>query len=406
VTGLQALHVRPGHPEFLDLPWERPLGEWRDHCRRIVDLERGLSRHEVQFVSDGSVVYAFKELPDGLAEPEYDILVRMEQRDLPAVTPIGHARIAHADGERTSMLVTRYLEASLPFRTLFQRPGLERYRSRLIDAMAGLLVRLHVAGVYWGDCSLSNALFRRDAGELRAYLVDAETSEMHDSLSSGLREQDLLIMDENVDGDVADLAAQAASAAPLSGSETGRRMRERYEALWGEIMREETIPAGELWRVHERVRSLNAIGFSVGEIELEPVGEGHRLRLRTVVTDRDHHRHAFHDLTGLVAGDRQAEQLLNDLREFRLALAAELGRSVPMSVAAFRWRTERWDPARAALQAIAPDEADAVERFCQVLEHKWFLSERAQRDVGFDAALEDYVARFAPAPHSAPPVSP
>ena len=43
-----------------------------------------------------------------------------------------------------------------------------------------LLVRLHLVGFWWGDVSLSNTLFRRDAGAFAAYLVDAETGELHD----------------------------------------------------------------------------------------------------------------------------------------------------------------------------------------------------------------------------------
>ena len=36
-----------------------------------------------------------------------------------------------------------------------------------------LLVRLHLVGFYWGDVSLSNTLFRRDADAYAAYVVDA-----------------------------------------------------------------------------------------------------------------------------------------------------------------------------------------------------------------------------------------
>ena len=357
-------------------------------------MPRGLSRHEVLFVSYGTGVHALKELPEPLAEREYDLLVRLEQRDLPAVAPVGHAHVVLEDGERRGALITRFLDASLPFRTLFQSPGLERYRDRLIDAMAGLLVRLHLAGVYWGDCSLSNVLFRRDAGELRAYLVDAETSEIHDALSDGQREHDLAIMEENVEGDLADLAAQGTRWPEGREIGTGEQVRQRYAALWAEITREESFPVGETWRIHDRIRALNALGFSVGEIELLSDGDGRRLRLRTMVTDRDYHRHEFHNLTGLVAEERQAEQLLNDIREFRLQLSEEQGRSVPLSVAAFRWLAERWEPTIARLRPVPDDRGDPAEIFCQVLEHKWFLSERAQRDIGFDAALDDYRLRF------------
>ncbi len=392
--GLVSLDLRPGHPDFLDLPWDLPLKDWATRCGRIVQLQRGLSRHEVLFVSYGVAVYALKELPRDNAEREYGVLLALEDRDLPSVVAVGHARVRRADGERGSVLITRYLDASLPYRVLFQSQGLARYRDRLLDAMAGLLVRLHLGGLYWGDCSLSNTLFRRDAGELRAYFVDAETSEMHEELSAGQREQDLLIMEENVEGELADLAALAELPQELRRDDTGATIRRRYEALWGEIGRELVLAPDEGWRIQERVRALNALGFSVGEIELVHAGEGNRLRLRTVVTDRDYHRHHFHNLTGIVAGERQAELMLNDLQEFRVQLSARTGRSVPIAAAAYHWETERWQPVLARLGALVDKGAEPAELYCQVLEHKWFLSEQARRDVGLEVAVKDYVERF------------
>ena len=66
----------------------------------------------------------------------------------------------------------------LPYRVvaLRARPAIPYLGDRLLDALVGLLVRLHLAGFFWGDCSLSNTLFRRDAGALSAYVIDTETS--------------------------------------------------------------------------------------------------------------------------------------------------------------------------------------------------------------------------------------
>ncbi len=396
MTGLLVLQLRPGHPDFLDLPWRLPLARWRDECPRLVDVQRGLSRHEVQFVSYGSAIYAVKELADGCAEREYDMLVQLEERGLPTVIAAGHARARHEDGEEVSLLVTRYLDASLPYRTLFQHPGLARYRVRLLDAMAGLLVRLHLAGFYWGDCSLSNTLFRRDAGELRAFLVDAETTEHHDTLGNGPRRQDLMILEENIAGDLCDLEMLSELPGSLDAFETGTHIRERYEQLWAEVTREEFVVPGEQWRIQDRIRRLNALGFSVGELELEATGEGDRLRMRTIVTDRDYHRHEFHNLTGLVAGERQAELMLNEVRELRATLAKRINRSVALSEAAFHWQSERWESAMKALAPVLVSGEDPAELYCQVLEHKWFLSERARRDVGMERAMADYVEKVRP----------
>ncbi len=79
----------------------------------------------------------------------------------------------------------------------------------MLDALAQLFVQLHLNGFFWGDCSLSNTLFRRDAGALRAFLVDAETGEQHPSLSDGQRAHDLLIAEENIAGELLDLAARS-----------------------------------------------------------------------------------------------------------------------------------------------------------------------------------------------------
>ncbi len=396
LPGLRSILVRPGHPDFLDLPWEQELSAWPGATDRSIELPRGLSRHEVQFVSyPGASIYAVKELPEGLAEKEYGLLLEMQSRSLPSVEPVGHA-LADLGGRRVSMLITRFLDASHPYRVLFLSPGLERYRERLLDAMAGLLVRLHLAGVYWGDCSLSNVLFRRDAGQLGAYLVDAETSEIHESLSDGQRRQDLMIMEDNVGGDLLDISMATRLPDALRPETFGASIRRRYEGLWCEVNREVIVGASERWRIQARVRALNALGFSIQEIKLIATGDQDKLAMRTVVTDRDYHRHRLHDHTGLVAQERQAELMLNEIEEFRARLAQGSRREVPLSVAAFRWLSEAWEPTQRRLGSLVKTEADAAELYCQVLEHKWFMSEAAKADVGLEAALDDYLARFKP----------
>jgi Domain of unknown function (DUF4032)/Lipopolysaccharide kinase (Kdo/WaaP) family len=393
--GLRTIHVRPGHPDFLDLPWHEALSAWDGVCPRLVEVERGLSRHTVRFVSYPEGVYAIKELPPEGAEREYDLLRGLERRRLPAVLAVGHAvlRAAGGEGGDSSVLITRFLEASVPYRTLFMNPGLERYRERLLDAIAGLIVRLHLAGFYWGDCSLSNTLFRRDAGELQACLVDAETSRLAEALTDAERRQDLHIMTENVAAELADLSIRFELPSGLGIHETGTSIRERYERLWDEITREETLASNEGYRIHERIRALNDLGFSVGEVELVPVAEGSALRVRTLVTDRLYHHHLLHSLTGIVARDRQAALMLNEIREMRALLSRERGRDVPMSEAAHRWLHERYLPASQRLQSLVTDDVDVAELYCQVLEHKWLMSESARHDVGFERALEDYLAR-------------
>jgi hypothetical protein len=394
--GLQAIHVRPGHPDFLDLPWTEPLTGWSAATERLVELERGLSRHEVVFVAYEHGTYAFKSMPERVVLKEYATLRELEGSGLPAVESVGHARMrTEGDEEPGGILITRYLDHSLPYRTLFRTSGLARYRERLLDAMASLIVRLHVAGVYWGDCSLSNTLFRRDAGELQAFLVDAETSAVYPELSDGHRRQDLMIMEENVYGELSDLSAAAGSLPPgVAVHDMGRTIRDRYERLWDEITREDSIEPTEAWRMHERIRALNGLGFSVGEVALVASGDSHRLRMRAIVTDRDYHRHQIHSLTGIVAGDRQASLMLNEIFEMQATLGEKLGRRLPVGMAAHRWLEQRYRPTVEQLAPLRERVGDLPELYCQVLEHKWYLSERAREDVGLEKAIEDYVQRF------------
>lgn len=88
------------------------------------------------------------------------------------------------------MLITSYLDYSLPYRMLFARATSEKRdvrgpSDRLLDSLVMLLVRLHLAGFSWGDCSLNNTLFRRDSRRAAVYVVDAETGEWHGELSVG-----------------------------------------------------------------------------------------------------------------------------------------------------------------------------------------------------------------------------
>ena len=400
MNGLVASHLRPGHPDFLDLPWDVTLSDWAGRTARLERMPRGESRHEVAFVDYGGRVYALKAMQPGHAEREYQLLRQMEDRELPVVTPVGHLD-AHTDEGPTSVLITRYLEHSLPYHMLFTSPGaagttgsaeVGRHRDLLLDALASLLVQLHIGGVFWGDCSLFNTLFLRDAGTLQAVLVDAETSEIHATLSDALRGADIDLMEENVAGGLLDLVALGLLDAGYPALDTAAEVRRRYRALWSEVRRVETIDARERWRIGERVRALNALGFSVGEVVLaRDESDREHFTVRVAVTDRSHHRRLLHALTGLETQEHQARTIINEINELRATMSQERNRSASLGAAAFRWLEERYRPLTHELGKVDPHTSPA-ELYCDLLEHKWLVSEREQRDVGHEAALTGYLA--------------
>ncbi|HLV75553.1 MAG TPA: DUF4032 domain-containing protein [Vulgatibacteraceae bacterium] len=386
---------------LLDLPWEQPLETW-DEPRLVEIRQRGLSRHTVRFVAEGGAVYALKELDTRLARREYRLLRRLRDLGLPAVEVIGV--VVDRPG-LDAILVTRFLDYSSSYRALFANARYGHPVDRLLDALVELLVRLHLAGFMWGDCSLSNVLFRMDAGAFAAYLVDAETAELHPSLSEGQRAYDLELARERIAGELFDLAAAGtlpAAADPIGiADETVRR----YRALWDELTREEILhPSDQRYRIAERLRRINSLGFDVDEVELveadadDETGEpgGMRLRVRTRVAEPGHHRRLLMARTGLDAQENQARRLLNDIAAYRGHLERLRGGPVPEVVAANGWLAEVYEPVINAIPDELRSRLDDVEVFHEVLEHRWFLSEKAGRDIGTMAAAHDYFAHVLP----------
>jgi Domain of unknown function (DUF4032)/Lipopolysaccharide kinase (Kdo/WaaP) family len=380
---------------LLDLPWREPLEEWTDD--RIQEIpQRGLSRHVVRFVAEGGEVFALKEIPERLARREYTLLRRMKELGIPAVAVLGI--VVERGDDLDAILVTRFLDYSSSFRALFANPRGGHLTERLLDAQVELLVRLHLAGFLWGDCSLSNTLFRFDAGALAAYLVDAETAEAHERLSDGQRCYDLDIAYERVAGELLDLQAGELLAEDIDPVDVADQLRSRYEALWDELTSEEVLqPHEQRYRIAERIRRLNDLGFDVDEVELiEDAGGGSRLKLSTRVAEPGHHRRMLFSRTGLDVQENQARRLLADIASFRGWLEQVEGRRVPEAVAAARWLAEVYRPVVDGIPEDLRTRLDAAEVFHEVLEHRWFLSESVGRDVGTTEAAGDYFSRVLP----------
>ena len=399
------LRLRVPSPGLLALPWDQPLEQWQREQADLRELPVGPSRHLVRFVHADDQLWAIKELPERVAAREYAVLRQLEQRALPAVRAAG---LALQHETENALLVTRYLDGSWQFRRLLMRlpPNRPLQRARLLDAMASLLVDLHRNGVFWGDCSLANTLFSRDGQRLQAWLVDAETSEIHPELTDGQRRYDLDILVENVAGGLLDLAImlerppeiypqlmdEAASVAP------------RYHALW-EILHEEPLFSfADRREIEGRIRRLNELGFAVDEVELEPTGSGdERLRLKVTVAARRYHATELFSLTGLEVGEGQAQVLLGDLRayeatlrEFQGGLHKRARGGLTQAKAVQLWMDKLLQPGMERAYEATGQVGDPVQAYCDLLEVRWLLSEQAGHDVGDGAALDALANRAQP----------
>jgi len=380
-------------PALLDLPWSIPLEEWS--AEHLAALPRGISRHVVRFVKLSGRVIAVKEINEDIAVREYNMLRFLKKIGQPCVQPFGvvTGRCGTGGEGLGACLVTHHLQFSLPYRALFSQHLRPDTAHRLIDALAVLLVRLHLAGFWWGDVSLSNTLFRRDAGAFAAYLVDAETGEIHTHLSDGQREHDLEIGRVNIAGELMDLAAGGFLSAYADPIEISQSIIDRYHSLWRELTEQERFEQGCRWRVEHRIRRLNELGFDVGELAISTDIDGATIRIQPKVVDAGHHSRRLLRLTGLDVEENQARRLLNDLDAFR---ASECSQRGDEAIVAHQWLSEIYEPVTRTVPRGLTRKLEPAEIFHEVLEHRWYMSEKAGEDVTIADAIVDYVKHVLP----------
>ncbi len=376
-------------PGLLDLPWDLPLDAWPDET--IVALPKGISRHLVRFVHLSGYVVAVKETGEEIARSEYEMLRTLQRMDVPCVDPVAViTNRVSADGEPLHpVLVTRHLRFSLPYRALYSQTLRPDTATRLVDALALLLVRLHILGFYWGDVSLSNTLFRRDAGSFAAYLVDAETGKLYPGgLSNGQRENDLEVARVNIAGELLDLEAGGRLDENADAVDVSNRIVAQYRTLWKELTGTEQFDAKERWRINDRVERLNALGFDIEELSINAAPGGGEVRIQPKVVDAGHHQRRLLRLTGLDAGENQARRLLNDLDAYR----ARNGRDeLDEEMVAHEWVSRVFEPVVRAIPRDLRGRLEPAEVFHELLEHRWFMSQEEERSVSLPEATTAYI---------------
>lgn len=385
--------VAINEPELAFLPWDLMLEEWPEDL--VVALPRGISRHIVRFVRISGMVYAIKEVEEHFADREYDLLADLQRLGVPSVEPVGviAERVDAAGEALPAALITRHLEFALPYRALFSTSLRPDTAARLLDALAVLLVRLHLAGFSWNDCSLSNTLFRRDAGNFAAYLVDAETGELHEKLTDGQREFDLETASINVVGELMDLQAGGRLNDLIDPLATGISLREKYDALWQTINEPLVISRTDRYPLEQRMRTLNDLGFDVAEMQVTTQPDGEHVLVQPKVVDAGHHSRRLLLLTGLDVEENQARRLLNDLDSYRVKLGMS---SADEELAAHRWVNDRFERVMTEIPRELRGKLEPAQIFHEVLEHRWFMSEGARSSVPFETAIAHYVMTVLP----------
>ncbi len=376
-------------PGLLALPWSTPLAQWPSSV--IVSLPKGLSRHLVRFAMLSGGVVAVKETTEEMARREYEMLGNLTRLAVPCVdrAAVIAGRSDASGNPLPAALVTTHLKFSLPYRALFQQVLRPDTATRLVDALAVLLVRLHNVGFFWGDVSLSNTLFRRDAGAFAAYLVDAETGELHEAgLTFGQRHHDLDVARTNIAGEIMDLEASGRLDDGIDAVEIADRLVRSYRSLWSALTEEESFSSAEAWRINERVQKLNDLGFDIGEMSITTDASGSHVSIQPKVVDAGHHQRRLIRLTGLDVEENQARRLLNDLDAYRARVARP---GADEEMIAHEWLTRVFEPVIKAIPYDLRAKLEPAEVFHQVLEHRWYMSQEKGASVPISEVLTSYI---------------
>jgi len=379
------------------LPWNQPLEQWPEDP--ALAEKRGISRHVVRLIrvtdEPDSEIYAVKETVSEFANREYSALRELRRLQAPSVDPIAvvEGRIDLNGNELPCVLATRFLPYSLPYRVVLSGALSPHDILNMANALALLLVRLHLLGFWWGDCSLSNTLFRRDAEGFAAYLVDAETGEFQKSLSDGQREHDLEIAHFNVAAELEDLALSGVLYPGMDPVRASDAVMKRYRRLWAALRDPQSLDPTDRRAVERAMRQLHDLGFAVEEVSIAIDGDNKVLKFQPKLVAAGYHTNRLRELMGLETEELQAKRILASFDRYR---ARESNLSTNENEVAFIWLTEVFNPIVNSVPPQLLGRVEPAQLFHEVLEHRWYLSEAAGHDVGLDFACESYISGVLP----------
>ena len=379
------------------LPWNQPLEDWPEDP--ALAEKRGISRHVVRLIrvndEPDAEIYAVKETVSEFANREYAALRELRRLQAPSVDPIAvvEGRKDNNGEDLPCALATRFLPYSLPYRVVLSGALSSHDILNMANALALLLVRLHLLGFWWGDCSLSNTLFRRDAESFAAYLVDAETGEFQKTLSDGQREHDLEIAHFNVAAELEDLALSGVLYPGMDPVRASDTVIKRYRRLWAALRDPQSLDPTDRRAVERAMRQLHDLGFAVEEVAIAIDGENKVLKFQPKLVAAGYHTNRLRELMGLDTEELQAKRILASFDRYR---ARESNPSTGVNETAFKWLTEVFNPIVNSVPAEHVGRVEPAQLFHEVLEHRWYLSEAAGHDVGLDLACKTYISEVLP----------
>ena len=379
------------------LPWNQPLEQWPEDP--ALAEKRGISRHVVRLVrathDPESQVYAVKETVSEFANREYKVLRELSHLNAPCVEQIAVVE-GRTDGmgeELPCAIVTRFLPYSLPYRVLLSGSVTAHDITTMASALALLLVRLHLLGFWWGDCSLSNTLFRRDAEGFAAYLVDAETGEFQKTLSDGQREHDLDIAMFNVAAELEDLSLSGVLYPGMDPVRAAEAVIRRYRRIWAALKERQLLDPKDRHAVERAMRQLHDLGFAVEEVSITMDGDSQLLSFQPKLVAAGYHTARLRELMGIETEELQAKRILASFDRYH---AREEKSGASASELAKKWFIEVFEATISRVPEHMRGRVEHAQMFHEILENRWYVSEQTGNDIGLEHAADNYVSEILP----------
>lgn len=381
----------------IGLPWEVPLEEWPEDP--VLAEKRGISRHIVRLVradeeDQNSDIYAVKETVVEFAKREYKALTELKQLGAPSVEPVAviEGRIDKNGEELPCAIATRFLPFSLPYRVVLSQSVSAHDINNMANALAYLLVQLHLLGFWWGDCSLSNTLFRRDADGFAAYLVDAETGEFQTKLSDGQREHDLEIAFFNVAAELEDLQLSGVLYEGMDPIRASEAVQRRYRRLWSALKDPQKLDPNDRHAVERAMRQLHDLGFAVEEVQVSLDNETHMLSFQPRLVAAGYHSAKIKSRFGLDTEELQAKRILASFDRWYARQTVKTSKDEM----AKEWMDKVFNPIIEMVPEDLQGRVEKAQMFHEILENRWYMTEKLGYDVGLEAAAKSYIEQVLP----------
>lgn len=358
------------------LPYHEPLENWHKHNIGIIEFRKGLSRHEVIFINNSSGSFAVKQTTAEAAVSEFNAYIKLLEAGVHTLTPAGcivlppetmmteTAAGVMPEYYSRGLFFSRLERESLPEAYLLSLPFTAENKKKILDAAALLLAQLHSKGIYWGDASVSNLLIKfiklrdelgRVRTELKALLADAETVVMNMQLSKEMRKNELEFVLESFEWYSEELYRQGKIDKKGSLSKDKSFLVDRYNFYF------RLLKLNEDFYSHYGIEPFKYFGF----------------------------------IKNLMVLDLLRKQI----EEHKWYLSEKKQRRVSASRASAEWLKRIYLPAIQQIKELKIYEhfpfKTAGELYIDLMQHKYYLSEKAGFDVGLEFSINDFMKQFA-----------